>query len=208
MKEEAKTENGVRQFSTGATRSAEGDKYDYEGFLSPLAIERFGQYMHSHRRQPDGTLRDSDNWQKGIPIPQYMKSGWRHLVSAWTHFRLRWNTPQGLGPAIEDDLCALIFNAQGMLHEILKAKTKAVTNESAPITVSGENGEPVFCHYPTSLPEINMFGPLLYRAGFQLTGEFRSPVGVEWFVSAPNLVPLESDPVSLFPPRWILKKIK
>lgn len=126
-----KTTEGVRHFSTGATRSAEGDKYDYEGFLSPLALERFGAYMHSHRRQADGTLRDSDNWQKGIPVPQYLKSMWRHLVSTWKHFRLHWGTPAGLGPDIENDLCAVIFNAQGMLHEILKAKqgTRSVVEE-------------------------------------------------------------------------------
>jgi hypothetical protein len=200
MKEEAKTENGVRQFSTGATRSAEGDKYDYEGFLSPLAIERFGQYMHSHRRQPDGTLRDSDNWQKGIPIPQYMKSGWRHLVSAWTHFRLRWNTPQGLGPAIEDDLCALIFNAQGMLHEILKAKATA---EEAITDTRKEWGY----GYPATLPLAQeKFGEAIRAEGFVLSGELRDPQPNEWYINS-NGYPALSHCFVPNCARWVLHKL-
>src|SRR5580698_7792736 len=62
-----------RTFETGATRNLDASKYDYEGFLSPLVMERFGQYMHKHRVQADGSLRDSDNWQKGIPLQAYMK---------------------------------------------------------------------------------------------------------------------------------------
>lgn len=195
----SKTENGVRHFETGATRSAEGDKYDYEGFLSPLALERFGAYMHAHRKQPDGTVRDSDNWQKGIPVPQYVKSLWRHLVSTWKHFRLNWQTPAGLGPEIEDDLCAVIFNAQGMLHEILKARSGKVEE------IRREKG------YPATFPEANQLSPLLRIAGFRLTSEFRCPKAGDWFVSDPNLTPLNADAGLLagllLPPRWILKKI-
>lgn len=51
----------IREFDTGATRTTEEGKYDYEGFLSPLVIERYGHYMHAHRIMPDGSLRDSDN---------------------------------------------------------------------------------------------------------------------------------------------------
>jgi len=110
----------VREFETGATRDVETGKYDYEGFLSPLAIEAFGAYMHKNRHLRDGSLRDSDNWQKGIPIPVYMKSLWRHVQTLWKAHR-------GWGGTDEDRieaLCAVIFNAQGYLHELLKAKLK------------------------------------------------------------------------------------
>ena len=70
----------VRTFDTGATRDTDDGKLDYEGFISPLVLERFARYMHTHRLQPDGTLRDSDNWQKGIPRDQYIKSAWRHFA--------------------------------------------------------------------------------------------------------------------------------
>ena len=57
----------MREFDTGATRDAETNKLDFEGFFSPLALEEYAKYMHMHRRQADGNVRDSDNWQKGMP---------------------------------------------------------------------------------------------------------------------------------------------
>lgn len=107
----------VRKFTTGATRDQDFTKPDYEGFLSPLVIERFGEYMHEHRKQVDGALRDSDNWQKGIPLAAYMKSGFRHFHDWWSQHR-------GLAgkDLLEDALCALLFNVSGYLHETLKAR--------------------------------------------------------------------------------------
>jgi hypothetical protein len=64
----------MREFDTGATRDNNEDKHNYEGFLSPLVIEEFGRYMHRHRHQADGKVRDGDNWQKGIPTEAYMDS--------------------------------------------------------------------------------------------------------------------------------------
>src|SRR5262249_23974685 len=63
----------VREFASGAVRDGDAEKADYEGFLSPLVLERFGRYMHEHRRMADGTIRASDNWQRGIPLDAYMK---------------------------------------------------------------------------------------------------------------------------------------
>lgn len=107
----------VRQFDSGATRNLDDGKFDYEGFLSPLVLERYAQYMHKHRHQADGTLRDSDNWQKGIPLPVYMKSGYRHFFDWWKEHR---DIPTADG--LEDAICALIFNATGYLHERLKQR--------------------------------------------------------------------------------------
>ena len=107
-----------RTFDSGATRDTDQGKYDYEGFLSPLVIERFGQYMDKHRHQSDGQLRDSDNWQKGIPQEQYMKSGWRHFMDWWLYHRDRY--PEQHHDDTEDALCALMFNVMGYLHEHLK----------------------------------------------------------------------------------------
>ena len=77
-------DNGtIRKFETGATRDTSQNKNDYEGFLSPLVIEAFGDYMSENRKQSDGSVRDSDNWQKGIPITAYVKSGWRHFLQWW-----------------------------------------------------------------------------------------------------------------------------
>jgi hypothetical protein len=109
-------DNGrVRTFSTGANRDTATDKLDYEGFLSPLVLEAFGEYMHKNRRMADGTLRDSDNWQKGIPRDVYAKSGWRHFFDWWKEHRGH-RTADGLKAA----LCGLMFNCMGYLHELLK----------------------------------------------------------------------------------------
>ena len=105
----------IRQYKTGATRDKEEGKLDYEGFLSPLVIERFGEYMNKHRIQSDGVLRASDNWQKGIPKEDYIKSGFRHFMDWWKEHRGH-DSREGL----EDSLCALMFNVQGYLHEHLK----------------------------------------------------------------------------------------
>jgi hypothetical protein len=101
----------MREFKT----DSEEGKYDYEGFYSPLVVKRFGQYMDKHRKQADGKLRDSDNWQKGIPKDAYIKSAWRHFMDWWMEHR-GYKSREG----IEDALCALLFNVQGYLFEILK----------------------------------------------------------------------------------------
>lgn len=111
----------VEQFQTGAIRDVKNDKYDYDGFLSPLVLEAFGAYMHHNRRMTDGTLRDSDNWQKGMPLDSYMKSGWRHVVDWWKEHR-GYGTKEGVVFA----LLGVFFNVQGYLHEYIKANPDAM----------------------------------------------------------------------------------
>ena len=116
----------VRQFNTGANRSKDENKPDYEGFLCPLVVEEYGQYMHSHRRLPDGSFRESDNWQKGIPLTAYAKSLVRHVFQFHRLHRgypvNDWDT--GKPVALKEMLCAIIFNASGYLHEVLKQEQK------------------------------------------------------------------------------------
>jgi hypothetical protein len=109
----------IRKFDTGATRDTDVGKLDYEGFLSPIVLKRYAEYMNKHRTQSDGGLRDSDNWQKGIPKDTYMKSMWRHFMDLWFEHR-------GLKgrDGIEEALCAIIFNCMGYLFELLKNKQK------------------------------------------------------------------------------------
>ncbi len=109
------TADSIRTFETGATRNNDHDQLDYEGFVSPLALRVFAEYMHEHRFQSDGTLRASDNWQKGIPIDSYMKSLLRHVIDLWLIHR-------GFAPLSRETdkkkaLAAILFNAQGYLHE-------------------------------------------------------------------------------------------
>ena len=111
-----------RYFPSGAYRDVDENKLDYEGFLSPAVVKRYAEYMHKNRRQSDGNMRDSDNWQRGIPKNQYMKSMWRHFMDVWSMHRgpLRGNEYE---PGdLEEALCAVIFNAMGYLHEELEGR--------------------------------------------------------------------------------------
>ena len=109
----------MRNFESGATRDSDEDKYEYEGFLSPLVLERYAAYMHKHRFQADGQVRAADNWQKGIPKSSYVKSLIRHAFEVWRDWRK--------GIVNQDALCAVMFNAQGLLHEDLKAPLDKTT---------------------------------------------------------------------------------
>ena len=110
----------IRKFESGATRDVDTGKLDYEGFYHPLIMERYAQYMNKHRKQSDGNLRDSDNWQKLFGEEHYkvcMKSAMRHFIDWWRQHR-------GLKgqDTLEDSICALIFNAQAYLFKILIKK--------------------------------------------------------------------------------------
>lgn len=109
----------MREFKSGATRNNSDHKFDYEGFISPSAMYKFAKYMHSHRKQVDGTLRDSDNWQKGIPKDVYVKSLTRHFFDFWRLQRgEKVINPDNNKPSTEEELlCAIMFNTQGLLHE-------------------------------------------------------------------------------------------
>jgi len=105
----------IREFETGATRNTDEGKLDYEGFLSPTVLLEFAKYMNKHRKQSDGKMRDSDNWQKGIPPDVYMKSMWRHFMDLWLEHRGH-KSRDGIKEALD----GLLFNVMGFYHEWLK----------------------------------------------------------------------------------------
>ena|SRR3990167_7494678 len=107
----------IRKFKSGADRDIDDGKLDYEGFLSPLVLLEYAKYMHRHRVRKDGTRRESDNWGKGIPQKEYIKSLLRHTMDLWLHHR-------GFDKMAREDkvaaLCGIMFNSMGYLHEELK----------------------------------------------------------------------------------------
>jgi hypothetical protein len=109
----------MRTFQTGATRDGNANKIDYKGFISPQAMRAFGEYMHRHRKQADGSLRDSDNWKKGIPVTAYQESLIRHVFDLWAVWEGAEVKDPTSGAAMDEKelLCAVLFNAQGILHE-------------------------------------------------------------------------------------------
>jgi len=141
----------MRKFETGATRDSDTSKLDYEGFLSPLVLKRYAEYMNKNRIQADGNVRDSDNWQKGIPLAVYMKSLWRHFLDVWAIHRCLLGgggVPEGFQ---EDSLCAVLFNASGYLHEVLKEDKEfedspadsMATQEGTWVPWNGKDGFPI-----------------------------------------------------------------
>ncbi len=105
----------MREFETGANRNDETGKLDYEGFLNPLVLKRFAEYMDSHRVLESGEVRDSDNWQKGIPLDSAMSSAYRHFQD-WHLEHRGYDSREGVEAAI----CGLIFNAQSYLLTLLE----------------------------------------------------------------------------------------
>jgi len=67
-------------------------------------------------------VRSDDNWQKGFPIEQSMKSLLRHVLTAWEQHRT--------SELDEDTLCAVIFNAQCVLHSLLVDKSRTIVSEN------------------------------------------------------------------------------
>jgi len=107
----------IRKFESGSTRDSDEGKLDYEGFISPIVLKKYAEYMNKHRIQSNGKLRESDNWQKGIPKEQYMKSLLRHVMDLWLEHR-GYKSRDG----IEEALCGIIFNSMGYLYELIKYK--------------------------------------------------------------------------------------
>lgn len=110
-----------RVFDSGASRDSDEGKLDYEGFVCPYVIKKFAEYMHSKRSMSNGEVRDSDNWQKGIPKSELIKSAVRHMQD-WklTHRGYEDEAIEN----IEETLCALMFNTMGYLKAIIDEKRR------------------------------------------------------------------------------------
>jgi len=112
----------IRKFSTGATRDTSDGKYDYEGFLSPIVIQKYAEYMHSNRKQSDGSLRAGDNWQKHFGENHYavcMKCMWRHFMDLWLEHR-KLKSRDG----IENAIMGILFNVMAYADKYYKDKLK------------------------------------------------------------------------------------
>lgn len=110
----------VRTHESGATRSSVEGKYEIARFLDSRVLKRYAQHLHEHRIQPDGTLRDPDNWKKGQPLQWYMDGLSRHwldLLELHQHGEsVRPETGQQV--TLEETLCSIVFNAMGYLYEV------------------------------------------------------------------------------------------
>lgn len=114
----------IRTFDTGATRDTDEGKPRHCGFNSPLVMKAYGEYMHRHRLQRDGTIRDADNWKRGMPPRECLESMMRHVHDLWL-------IDEGYRDLAREDeeaaLCAIIFNAQVRLHGLMLRKRVKMT---------------------------------------------------------------------------------
>lgn len=107
----------MRTFETGANRDQNTTKVNYMGHISPLVTHEYGKYMHACRQLPDGTLRDADNWKLGMPFHVWLESLVRHMEDVKL---IADGYPDVAStPDIKKALCAVLFNAQGLLYQIL-----------------------------------------------------------------------------------------
>ena len=115
----------MRTAKTGATRDTGNTKPEYEGYISPLVVQRYGEYMLKHQTQANGEQRTSDNWQKGMPRQWFVDSAYRHFLDLLLYH-------DGYDDFAEEDLqealCALLFNISGYLHEVILRRDVGVDN--------------------------------------------------------------------------------
>lgn len=120
-KETVIPQNLGRTFDTGATRDTAEGKLDYSRALAPEVLKRYVEYLDKHRKQSDGEMRSFDNWKKGMPIKDaYMPSMFRHFHDVWTHVMGELGPEPG--EELEECLCALKFNVDGLLYEVLRER--------------------------------------------------------------------------------------
>lgn len=110
----------MREFESGATRDGDHGKLDFEGSLSPQVLWEVAAYMQRHSVQ-NGTARPADNWKRGIPRDEYLKSLLRHVVDLWLLHRgsVVVRPEDGHEVCIEDALGGAFFNLQGYWHQLL-----------------------------------------------------------------------------------------
>jgi hypothetical protein len=135
-----KDDGNMRSFDTGATRDTGEGKLDYEGFLSPGVLEQFAKFMNMNRLQSDGNLRDSDNWQKGIPMDVYRKSLMRHYMEFWAECRHRQESRYTRHSDIHlmAAACGMLFNIMGYMHEWQKENIMVDFDTDEPTTEMAE----------------------------------------------------------------------
>lgn len=104
----------MRNFNTGATRDTIEGKMQLSGYIHPLVLKAYGDYMLKHQKQADGKFREADNWQKGMAKDVYLDSLIRHVLDVWLEHK-GYPSRDGLREA----LCACLFNVMGYLYEDL-----------------------------------------------------------------------------------------
>ena len=157
-------DNGTTRTSdTGATRDTAEGKFDFEAFFSTPVFFRLAAYMHKHRFQSDGTIRDGDNWQKGLDPDETFKSIIRHAFQAWA--MKRGNNvvcPTEGSMDMEETLGALMFNLMAYWHELLRVERSGfiIASDKPVVTYFPAPTEPVGLPVDPNQFDINLDSPV------------------------------------------------
>ena len=108
----------MHEYQTGASCSSEAGRPNYDGYFSGHFLKAFGEYMLKHQTRADGETRQSDNWKRGIPMDRHHRSLIRHAIE----YKIYCDGPESCDEKKIDMLCAIVFRAQGLIHEIMEGK--------------------------------------------------------------------------------------
>ena len=112
-------QSGDRVFESGASRNSDKGKLQKDLFLDAKVIHEYCKFMHKNRKTDSGTIREGDNWKKGIPVPALMASMVRHVEDVKLHH-------QGYHDSTEetylDSIFGAIFNLMGLAHDEINLK--------------------------------------------------------------------------------------
>lgn len=123
----------IRRFVTGATRDSNENKLEYARFLDPRVLRAYAEYMHTHRVQSDGTLRDPDNWKKGMSRGTYLDSLERHVMDLWElhDYGVCIRPEDGKPVTVMGALCGIMFNTMGWMFEELQKAGRRIPRAAA-----------------------------------------------------------------------------
>lgn len=112
----------IRSFATGATRDSAAGKHDYTGFLDPRILQRYAAFMERHRQMKDGSVREPDNWKRGMPPEETVKSLIRHAFDVWMihEYGKSVRPEDGTEVTLDDALGGMVFNAFSYWREKTK----------------------------------------------------------------------------------------
>jgi len=118
-----------RVFKSGANRNSAEGKLEYFGFNNPLVDLSFAKYMHHHRHLEDGTMRDSDNWQKGFPSRVIIESLSRHIQDVkliYAGYKVIENNKE---VTLEEAINGAKFNLNALMLDLLKDTKEIKRND-------------------------------------------------------------------------------
>lgn len=109
----------MRKFKGGATRGNADGKINY-AHSSALAERVWCEYMHQHRIQEDGKLREPDNYKKGMDVESYRTGLAGHNKDIELLLEGHKVFEKGKEVTPFDAIMASKFNLQGLIIELMR----------------------------------------------------------------------------------------